>query len=239
MEFNPIKKLYKFIKFKLDFMKEHPDYFYADGLVCFCGPQGSGKTMTAVNYTYNLMERFPECLLVTNLKLEKYPWDGKRVFMFQNGDDFKKYSNGEKGVIFLVDEIQLYFNSLQSKNINPEVMTQISQQRKQRKHIVGTSQVFGRMAKPLREQFACVVKCTKLLGFIQRCQVVDRDSIDEESSDTMTMKGKVLFQSWFLHTPDYFKRYDTYAVIENGKYVSGEKYIERRGQYERGYASNC
>ena len=47
------------------------------------------------------------------------------------------------------------------KNINPEVMTQISQQRKQRKHIVCTSQVFGRMAKPLREQFSAVVKCQK------------------------------------------------------------------------------
>lgn len=80
-------------------------------------------------------------------------------FSIFNGDDLAKYSNGEFGVIYLIDEIQLYFNSLKSKNINPEVMVQISQQRKQRKHIVATSQVFGRMAKPLREQFSSVLVC--------------------------------------------------------------------------------
>ena len=136
--FSPIKKLINYFKFKYQFFRDNPTYFYADGLVCFVGPQGSGKTLSAVNYVYNLMERFPKCLLVTNLYLTKYPWDNERVFRFRNGNDFKKYNNGKEGVIFLVDEIQLYFNSLESKNINPEVMTQISQQRKQRKHIVGT-----------------------------------------------------------------------------------------------------
>lgn len=237
-KFNPVKKLYDYFRFKIKFFKEHPTYFHADGLVCFVGPQGSGKTMSAVNYVYNLMERFPNCILVTNLKLEKYPWDNERVFLFENGDDFAKYSNGEEGVIFLVDEIQLYFNSLDSKNINPEVMTQISQQRKQRKHIVGTSQVFGRMAKPLREQFSCVVKCSKLLGFLQKCQIVDRDSIEEESSDSMELKGKVLFTSWYIHTPAYFNRYDTYAIIDNSNFVSGEKYLERRAAYEYRFSSN-
>lgn len=236
-DFNPVKKLIKFFKYKIDFMRENPDYFYADGLVCFCGPQGSGKTMSAVNYVYKLMERFPEAILVTNLDLKKYPVDNKKVFRFVNGDDFKKYKNGKKGVIFLVDEIQLYFNSLESKNINPEVMTQISQQRKQRKHIVGTSQVFGRMAKPLREQFSCVVKCSKLFGFLQRCQVVDRDSIEEEDDNDMVLKGKVLFTSWYIHTPDYFNRYDTYAVIKDNRFVNGEKYVSRRASYDYGYSN--
>lgn len=231
-KFKPVRKLVKLAVFKYKFIKEHPDYFYADGLVLFCGPQGSGKTMSAVNYVYNLMERFPKAILVTNIDLKKYPVDNMRVFRFKNGDDFKKYNNGEFGVIFLVDEIQLYFNSLESKNINPEVMTQISQQRKQRKHIVGTAQVFGRMAKPLREQFSCVVKCSKILGVVQRCQVVDRDSIDEEESDTQVLKGKVLFSYFYIHTPEYFNRYDTYAVVNNN-YVSGEKYVQRRGLYER------
>ena len=206
--FSPIKKLINYFKFKYQFFRDNPTYFYADGLVCFVGPQGSGKTLSAVNYVYNLMERFPKCLLVTNLYLTKYPWDNERVFRFRNGNDFKKYNNGKEGVIFLVDEIQLYFNSLESKNINPEVMTQISQQRKQRKHIIGTSQVFGRMAKPLREQFSCVVKCSKLFGFLQRCAVIDRDSIDEESSDSMTLKGSILFNYFYIHTPEYFSRYD-------------------------------
>ena len=197
-EFQPIRKIVKYFKYKIKFFKENPTYFHADGLVCFVGPQGSGKTLSAVLYTYNLMKRFPNAILVTNLDLRDYPVDNKRVFRFTNGDDFKKYNNGKEGVIFLVDEIQLYFNSLQSKNINPEVMVQISQQRKQRKHIIGTSQVFGRMAKPLREQFSCVVKCSGYFGLFQKLSIVDRDSIDENASDSMELNGKILFNAWYI-----------------------------------------
>ena len=226
-DFSPLKKFFSTLSFKREFIRDNPDFFTPDGLVCFVGPQGSGKTMTAVNYVYNLMAFFPNCLLVTNLDLRDYPVDNERVYFFENGDDFKKYNNGKKGVIFLVDEIQLYFNSLQSKNINPDVMIQISQQRKQRKHIVCTSQVFGRMAKPLREQFSCVVKCNKYLNCIQKCSVIDRDSIDEEASDSMELKGKVLFNSWYLHSPEYFSRYDTYAVINNTDFAPGEVFVNR------------
>ncbi len=225
--FCPIKKLHSFIKYKIDFMKKNPNYFYADGLVCFCGPQGSGKTMSAVNYVYNLMKRYPKAILVSNLDLRDYPVDNERVFRFVNGDDFKKYNNGQFGVIFLVDEIQLYFNSLKSKNINPDVMTQISQQRKQRKHIVCTSQVFGRMAKPLREQFSNIIKCDKYFGFIEKLSVIDRDSLTESDDNSMHVSGKVKFKSWYIYTPEYFNRYDTYAVINTNDFVSGETYIER------------
>ena len=163
---SPINIL-KWLKYKIDFNKAHPDYFTPDGLVVFTGPQGSGKTISAVNYVENLLKLFPKSILCTNLILNDFPIDNKRVYFFKNGEDLKKYNNEEYGVIFLIDEIQLYFNSLESKNINPDVMVQISQQRKQRKHIVCTSQVFGRMAKPLREQFSSVIVCKNYLGFIQ------------------------------------------------------------------------
>ena len=51
--FSPIKKLINYFKFKYQFFRDNPTYFYADGLVCFVGPQGSGKTLSAVNYVYN------------------------------------------------------------------------------------------------------------------------------------------------------------------------------------------
>ncbi len=188
------------LRYKAGFRRAHPDYFDPDGLAIFVGGQGTGKTLSAVNYVYKLLDAYPHAKLVTNVALADYPivtffeWfvnqdktdfikDGKfemseevfaeyeqrylaenRVFEFCDNDDFKRYSNGECGVIFFVDEIQLYMNSLESKNINIEVITQISQQRKQRKHIVATSQVFGRMAKPLREQFSSVMLCKNYMG---------------------------------------------------------------------------
>lgn len=258
-KFNPIKKFYKYIKYKFKFAKENPQYFYADGLVVFTGAQGEGKTLSAVNYVYNLLEKYPNSKLVTNLELKDYPIknfnnflienentyrklieelgiekaneileklykENNRVFQFIDNDDFQRYDNNEKGVIFLVDEIQLYMNSLQSKNINLDVITQISQQRKQRKHIVCTSQVFGRMAKPLREQFSCVIVCKNYLGFIQCNKLIDRDSISDEQSTTGTeLKGKVKRKFWFIHSPEYYKKYDTYKVIEKGKFVGAEE----------------
>lgn len=147
-----------------------------------------------------------------------------RVFEFCDNDDIAKYSNNTQGVIFLIDEIQLYMNSLQSKNINVDVMTQISQQRKQRKHIVATSQIFGRMAKPLREQFSCVIVCKNILGFLQCNKLVDRDSISDEQSTTGTeLKGTVKRKFYYIHDVNDYKSYDTYRIIERGKFVEGER----------------
>lgn len=147
---NPLT-LRDWLRYKHDFRQRHPDYFDPDGLAIFVGGQGTGKTLSAVNYVYKLMEAYPQSKLVTNVALADYPivtfysWfcqqdksglisaDGEidlseealkpfeerylrenRVFEFCDNDDFKRYSNGEFGVIFLVDEIQLYLERLQA-----------------------------------------------------------------------------------------------------------------------------
>lgn len=210
-----ISYFFELIKYNKDFRKNNPTYFHPDGLLVFVGGQGTGKTLSAVNYVYNLLAIYPKSLLVTNIDLRDYPVDNTRVFRFNDATDLKKYKNGKEGVIFLIDEIHLYFNSLQSKNINMDVMTQIAQQRKQRIHIVATSQVFGRMAKPLREQFTSIVLCKGYFNFIQKNALIDRDSIDGEESTGTNITGKVVRNYWWFRTPRMFERYDTYAVIDN------------------------
>jgi len=247
------------IVYQRNFMKDHPTYFRPDGLIIFEGPQGSGKSLSAVNYVYNLMKLYPNCKLVTNLKLEDYPFKtfqeykkehmqefyslealyeeekeestffeyfleylytnylmDVRVYPFLEAKDLSRYCNGFEGIIYFVDEIQLYFNSLGSKNINPEVMQQISQQRKQRIHLVATSQVFGRMAKPLREQFDTIVHCEKkFFGFMQKNSLIDRSSLSEENSTGTNVSGRVKKVYRYFKNPRSFDRYDTYAVITN------------------------
>lgn len=210
-----ISYLFQLLKYNRNFNKNNPYYFRPDGLVVFCGGQGTGKTLSAVNYVYVLLQLYPKCLLVTNIDLKDYPVDNQRVFRFENADDLKKYKNGKEGTIFLIDEIHLYFNSLESKNINMDVMTQIAQQRKQRVHIVATCQVFGRMAKPLREQFSNVVLCKSYFNFIQKNALIDRDSIDSEESTGTNLTGKVVRNYWWFRCPKMFERYDTYCVINN------------------------
>ena len=104
--------LFELIKYNKNFKKNNPTYFHPDGLLVFVGGQGTGKTLSAVNYTYNLLALYPKALLVTNIDLRDYPIDNVRVFRFNDATDLKKYKNGKEGVIFLIDEIHLYFNSL-------------------------------------------------------------------------------------------------------------------------------
>lgn len=211
-----LKNALECYKFRKNFYLKNPTYFDPDGLTCFVGPQGSGKTLSAVKYVVSLMEYYPKAMLVTNIDIKAYPVDNQRVFRFANADDLSKYQNGQDGVIFLIDEIQLYFNSLESKNIDPQVMVQISQQRKQRKHIVCTSQVFGRMAKPLREQFSSIIVCKKMFNSLQHNCLLDRDSLDDDANSSGTdIKGKIIASYWWFHNPKDYQMYDTYNIINN------------------------
>lgn len=227
-----ISYLFQLLKYNREFRKNNPTYFYPDGLLVFVGGQGSGKTLSAVNYVYVLAQIYPNCKIITNIDLKDYPIDNQRVFRFNDATDLIKYKNGKEGVIFLIDEIHLYFNSLHSKNINMDVMTQIAQQRKQRIHIVATSQVFGRMAKPLREQFSSVILCKGYFNFIQKNSLIDRESIDGEESTGTNISGKVIINYFWFRSPKMFQRYDTYAVIEN-KNLSASL-DEKTDIYERG-----
>lgn len=233
---NPLNVLKK-IKYDIEFRANNPGYFYPDGLVVFIGGQGTGKTLSAVNYVYNLKEFYPNSIIVTNIDLKDYPVDNERVFRFNNADDLMRYKNGKKGVIFLIDEIHLYFNSLHSKNINMDVMTQIAQQRKQRIHIVATCQVFGRMAKPLREQFSNVILCKSYFNCLQCNLLIDRDSIQGEESTGTNLSGQVVKKYWWFRSPEMFERYDTYAVIENNKLSVSTK--GRQDIYDLGGGLKC
>lgn len=123
----------------------------------------------------------------------------------------KALENGEEGIVYLIDEIHLEFNSLESKNIPIDVMIEVSQQRKQRKHIVGTSQVYMRMAKPLREQIKEVVICRNFFKFIQYNRLVDGETAHEEDGKLCFDTTKRVF--WF-HSLDLYNSYDTYKKMK-------------------------
>lgn len=160
-----------------EFRAEHPEYFDPDGILVFCGPQGSGKTLSMIQYAYRLSLAYPDMIICTNVELHDWP-PVREIIQWEGMKSLSEVENGFAGVLFLIDEIQLEFNSLESKQIDPSVMQEIAQQRKQRKHIVGTSQVFQRIAKPFREQFKYVVQAgTGILNFFVPFDVI-RPAID-------------------------------------------------------------
>jgi len=268
------------VKFKVDFVKAHPDFFGPDGLLVFCGSQGSGKTLSAVQYSIKCLDKYEKAVFCTNVEIKEYPincYYKRRVFMekgieksqvdyftlvsnqlvrrvisyYQNGeqtseiinydvigfngrivveyngiDCLKELEDGELGVLYLIDEIHLEFNSLESKNVPIEVMIEVSQQRKQRKHIVGTTQVYMRMAKPFREQIKNVVICRNFFKCIQLNRLIDGETSHEENGKLVFDTQKYIF--WF-HSTKLYKSYDTYKKMK--RYSKEWKGVKRTSIY--------
>ena len=206
---NPID-FFKTLKFKRKFKKEHSDYFEPEGILVFCGWQGSGKTISAVNYISQLTYVYPKAIVVTNTELTNLN-PATKVIEYDGMNSLTEINNGEFGVIYFIDEIQLEYNSLESKNIPIEVFVEIAQQRKQRKHIVGTSQVYQRLAKPFREQIRWIVACQNFLGCIQYNRLIDGQTCTEKDGELFFEQSKPYI--WF-HTVALYGGYDTFAKMK-------------------------
>lgn len=247
-----ITRVPEYIKNKIEFAQAHPFWFRDIGTMCFCGHQGAGKTLSAVNYIYNLYELYPLMIFVSNVTLTDYPFNaGYRVdkktgkttiydlktneeiilgnvekgeynalkareykyicIEYDGLDCLKHISNGEYGVVFFIDELHLELNSLESKNVDIEIMIEISQQRKQRKKIIGTSQVYFRLAKPLREQIFDIVLCENYFGCLQFNKSIDGFKSKEDNGK---LKAHVNKRSIYFHTFEMYGRYDTYAKMK-------------------------
>lgn len=209
---NPFN-VFRVMKHNHDFYRANPDYFRPEGLLVFCGEQGSGKTLSAVQYVRKVCEQYPRAILCTNVVIASLP-PSTEVVEYDGLDCLKRLENGYYGVIYFIDEIHLEFNSLESKNIDIEVMIEVSQQRKQRKHIIGTSQVYGRLAKPFREQIRNVVLCSNFCKVLQINTLIDgAKSVEKDGHlETDTVKRFL----WF-HRPELYNSYDTYAKMKRYK----------------------
>ncbi len=213
-------------------LRKNKQFFWPTGTQVYCGRQGSGKTISAVKHLIDLKNQYPRAVVVSNLKLgfmAPVKFDSKeelkhRLAMIDTEHQYVIYSNmaqlqialvgvnnGYRGVIYIVDEIHTYFNALDSKNIPMFVFTEISQQRKQRKLIIGTSQLFLRMAKPFREQCDNLIMCTTRFGIFTKQVAFDGMSLDQNYDGSL--QGEVKKKGWFFHTRKLRKSFDTYQKV--------------------------
>lgn len=212
--------------------RRDPSFFWPTGTQVYCGRQGSGKTVSAVKHLIDLKERYPQALLVTNIALNgltAIQFDGledllekrkeidptKEYIFFDDADKLAlvltNINNGFLGVIYVIDEIHTYFNALDSKSIPPYVFTEISQQRKQRKLIIGTSQLFMRMAKPLREQCDNLIMCKTIGGVFTMQRAYDGMELQQDYDGSLI--GKVKKVGWFFHTRKIRGSFDTFQKV--------------------------
>lgn len=195
------------------------------GLTIFCGRQGGGKTMSMVEYLNRMKDRYPECKIVTNFNYNR------QDIPFVDWRQFTEVRNGLDGVIFAIDEIQNEYNSNTWQDFPEEILSVVTQQRKQRIKIVATSQVFTRVVKQLREQCYEVVECKTFLGRWTRQKCYDADDYNtfiDNPSPEKKFKTRKKWRYSFIQSNFIRSLFDSYAVVDS---IKNKEYIKRN---ERG-----
>lgn len=204
---NPLN-VFKTLNYNIRFAQNNPDYFYPDGIWVFCGPQGSGKTLSAVKCLKEMLKEYPKAKVCSNLEIRGIE---QEIIPFEDYSQLTTLTNGVNGIIFLLDEIHVIWNSLESKDIPISEMACFCQMRKDRRVIIGTSQVYGRIAKPIREQLKYVIDCHKVLGCMQINDILDPTECQEQNGH---LEAKVLGRNIWLHSPELYESYDTLFKIK-------------------------
>lgn len=208
----------------IDLFNKQDYEFNENGFHLFVGEQGSGKTISLVYTLMQMQKQYPKMKVRTNMS---YKYEDGEIKSWKN---LVFSNNGIYGQIDVIDEVQNWFNSLQSKDFPPEMFSEITQQRKQRKCIFGTSQVWGRVAKPIREQVKYVYKPLTLFGCLTIIRKYKPNIDDEGSIDNLKLRSI----SFFIHDDEVRNAFDTYKKIQTQSlkgYKSEDKQIRKNTAY--------
>lgn len=215
---NPVNFIRAFVH-DARFYRSNPDYFHPFGIWVFCGAQSSGKTLSSVKCLKQLVKEYPKAIVCTNLEVHGLP-ETTEVIPFTDYSQLQTISNGIKGVIFLIDEIHVLWNSLESKNIPISEMAVFCQMRKDRRIILGTSQVYSRIAKPIREQLRYVILCRNFLKYLQVNQIIDPNADGYTGEKDGNLEGETIYTSVFFHSP---ADYDSYSTLNKINRIDRKK----------------
>lgn len=191
------------------------------GVRVFCGRQGSGKTVSLCWYLHMIKKKYPDVLIYTNFAFDLA--DGR----LDSLNDLLFYRNGDKGIIFAIDELQNEFSSKASRDFPETLLSTITMQRKQKICILATTQVFSRLAKPLREQCFQVIECRTFFRRWTRMRGYDADDYNmliDNPDPKKRFKLHKNFKKSFIQSDKLRNSYDTYEVIER---LSRQGFVEK------------
>ena len=189
-------------RYVLDRFQRETGYFYPRGIHMFCGEQGAGKTIAAVEMMLRLQKQYPMSKMITNFGVTT---ENDELVQWQQ---LLEYTNGYQGVIVGIDEIQNWFMS--GKNQLPEGMLEVAtQNRKNNRILCCTAQVFTRVNKGLREQVTMVYNPHTYAGCFTI--VIKRKPVFDSEGNVLEMKYRGMY--CFTHSDELRSAYDTYKVI--------------------------
>ncbi|MEM0174283.1 MAG: zonular occludens toxin domain-containing protein, partial [Sulfolobaceae archaeon] len=169
-------------QFALDLVTAEPDFFRHQGLIIYTGRQGRGKSIGIVEHALRMQKEYPRAKCISNIAY-KYQDDN-----IKHWKQLVKIKNGIYGLIVILDELQNWFSSNQSRTFPPEMLGVITQNRKNRRIILGTAQSFHLLAKSIRSQATEVRECFTVAGvitFIRR-----REPILDSDGDVKEWKNR-------------------------------------------------
>lgn len=213
---NPIN-LFKSARYRKKNKKTVFPYF---GIEAFMGRFGAGKTLGCVFKCITILQKHPDCILITNTDIKGIE---NTSFRFSSAEELVKVMSdvieekNENGYVIFIDELHVVLSDLFSHS-DPIFLTYLSQLRKLGIYILGTCQLYNKLPKMVRDYLRLsgqIVFCNKILGGITILQYVDMDTCEENSKIGLDYKIKSF--DWFFHTVQLYESYDTFAVVSQVK----------------------
>lgn len=180
--------------------------FGYQGIWIFSGAQGTGKTLMAMSIAREMLKEYPDALICSNISIYGVP-----SIPYTGLESFEKYNNGAKGIIFLIDEIHTLYSSLESVKMSISSLTVWSQNRKNRRVILGTSQRYNRVAKGIREQSTYVYQCKRpFLGLFYPYYIFDGADFNDDGKYVGENKVPLNF---YVPSVGAMRMYNTLEVV--------------------------
>lgn len=182
-----------------------PEAFGEFGIHLICGEQGSGKTFTAIYLLLKWKKKYPKLMITSNIDIS---FQDTKLLSWK---DIITQNNGIYGVANFIDEMPTWlYSSSESKDVPPELLGELSQQRKQKKAILGTAQVFGKLAKPIREQTHFVYRPHTIFNALTIVYTTKACYYDDVHDRWRKKNGFFII----AHTKELREAYDTFEKVQ-------------------------
>lgn len=176
------------------------------GITFYDAPQGGGKSLSMTFDALELKRKYKDLHLISNLIIK----DWENAQYFNNPAELVQILNNSenyKHTLVIIDEALTYF--AENGGIDPGLMSEITQNRKQRRLMFIATQKFKRTNNRLRDFSLKTVKCSHLGNF--QINTVRDDQTVKWDKQEMDFVGKRLYTYIFKRNNDLYKRYDTFA----------------------------
>lgn len=198
------------MQYAKDVLRRDPETFKYQGIIIFEGRQGHGKTVSMIEQARRYQKEYPKAVCLSNLK---YKYADAPLESWDDIIDFQNPNGPDRGVIVINDELQNSFNSKKSKDFPMEYVGIVTQNRKNRRVLLGTAQNFYMLSKDIRSQCTELRKCFTFLGCVTFVRIYEPIVTSEGDVEELKFRG-IYF---YVHDDDLRSSYDTYEVIKGFK----------------------